>query len=83
MPSSSFTFLNFEEKNLYCEASYLSLHCTATFVILTIAPCCWPFLSTFLPPLPFLDLYAHNPPILAVAFLVPATSLLLYLRSFR
>ena len=22
-------------------------HCTAVFVIFSIAPCCWPFLSTF------------------------------------
>ena len=25
----------------------------------SIAPCCWPFLSTFLPPLPFLDLFSY------------------------
>ena len=29
-----------------------------------------PFLSTFLPPLPFSGLSSHNPPILAVVFLV-------------
>ena len=28
----------------------------------------WPFLSTFLPPLPFLDLSSRSPPILAVVF---------------
>ena len=42
----------------------------ATFIIFSIVPCCWPFLSTFLPPLPFLDLSSHNPAILAVIFLV-------------
>ena len=31
--------------------------------------CCWPFLSTFLP-LPFSALSSHDPPILAVAFIV-------------
>ena len=36
----------------------------------SIGPCCWYFLSTFLPPLPFTDLSSHNPPILAVAFRV-------------
>ena len=36
----------------------------------SIAPCYWPFLSTFLPPLSFLDLSSHNSSILAVAFLV-------------
>ena len=42
----------------------------AIWLLFSIAPCCWPFLSTFLPPLPFLDLSSHNPPILAVVFLV-------------
>ena len=40
---------------LPCEAGKLSPRCTATFVIFSIALCCWPFLSTFLPPLPFLS----------------------------
>ena len=35
-----------------------------------IAPSCWPFLSTFLLPLPFLGLSSDNPPVLAVVFLV-------------
>ena len=35
-----------------------------------LGPCCWPFLSTFLPSLPFLELSSHNPPISAVFFLV-------------
>ena len=26
------------------DAGRLSLHCTATFVIFSIVPCCWPFL---------------------------------------
>ena len=34
--------------------------------VLEFAPCCWPFLSTFLPPLPFSDLSSHNPPIFHV-----------------
>ena len=29
----------------------------------SIGPCCWPFLSTYLPPLAFLDISSHNPPI--------------------
>ena len=33
---------------------------TATFVIFSIASCCWTFLSTFIPPLPFSDLSSHN-----------------------
>ena len=49
---------------------YGSLRSTATFVSVSIGPCCWPFLSTFLPPLPFSDLSSHSPPILAVVFLV-------------
>ena len=44
--------------------------CMAAFGIFSIAPCCWIFLSTFLPPLPFLDLSSGNPPILAVVLLV-------------
>ena len=36
----------------------------------SIAPGCWPFLSMFLPPLPFLCLSSHNPPILAVVFFI-------------
>ena len=52
------------------EAGQFSLCCMATFVIFSFVPCCWPSLSTFLPPLPFLDLSSHNPPILAVVFLV-------------
>ena len=39
-----------------------------TFV--SIGHCCWPFLSTFLPPLPFSDLSSRSPPILDVVFLV-------------
>ena len=35
-----------------------------------IGPCCWPFLSTLLLPLPFSDLSSHHPPILTVVFLV-------------
>ena len=38
------------------EAGQLSLRCMATYCIVSIAPCCWPFLSTFPPPLPILDL---------------------------
>ena len=37
---------------------------------ISIGPRCWPFLSTFVPPLPFSDLSSHIPPILAVVFLV-------------
>ena len=47
----------------YVEARlvYWSLRWTATFVKKkSIDPCCWPFLSTFLPPLPFSDLSSHN-----------------------
>ena len=33
------------------------------------APCCWPFLSICLPPLPFSDLSSQNPPNVAVVFL--------------
>ena len=29
------------------------------FCFFSIAPCCWPFLSTFLPPRPLLDLSSH------------------------
>ena len=47
-----------------------SLHCTASYVIFFIAPCCWLFLSTFLLHLPFSSLPSDNPPILAVVFLV-------------
>ena len=39
-------------------------------LFLSNAPCCWPFLSIFLLPLPFSDLSSHNPPISAVVFLV-------------
>ena len=53
-----------------CEAGHPSLRCTATFGIFSIVPCCRPFLSTFLPPLPFLCLSSDNHPILAVVFLV-------------
>ena len=38
---------------------------------------CWPLLSTFLPPPPFSDLSSHNPPILAVVFLVVCNLLFL------
>ena len=31
------------------EAGQLSLRSTASFVIFPFLPCCWPFLSTFLP----------------------------------
>ena len=52
------------------DAGQLSLRCTATLVMFPIAPCCWPYLSTFLPPLPFFDTPSDNPPILPVVFLV-------------
>ena len=52
------------------EHGLLSLRCTATLVIFPIVPSCWPFLCTFLPPLPFLDLPSDNPSILAVDSLV-------------
>ena len=51
------------------EAGQLSFRYTATFVMFSIAPCCWPFLSTFLPPLLFLDLCSDNIPIVGVVFL--------------
>ena len=38
---------------------------TATFFIFSIAPCCWPFLSTFPPPLLFLELSSYDPSIFA------------------
>ena len=47
---------------------YWSLRSTAIFAF--IGPCCWPFLSIFLHPLPFSDLSSHSPPISAVVFLV-------------
>ena len=50
------------------ETDQLSLRCTATFVILSIALRCWPFLYTFLPSLPFLDISSHNPPILSIYY---------------
>ena len=50
------------------ETDQLSLRCTATFGILSIALRCWPFLYTFLPSLPFLDLSSHNPPILSIYY---------------
>ena len=51
------------------EVSYSSFHCTTTFVVISIAPCCLPFLSTFLP-LHFLDLSSDNTPILSVVLFV-------------
>ena len=46
------------------EAGLLVTPLYGCFIIFSIAPCCWLFLSTFLPPLPFLDLSSHNLPIL-------------------
>ena len=64
---------------IYCSSScfpfvgvsLVSCHFTARLILLyfSIAPCCWPFLSTFLPPLPFSDLSSQNPPNVAVVFL--------------
>ena len=48
---------------------YWSLRSTATFVNL-VPVACWPFLSIFLPRLPFSDLSSYSPPILAVVILV-------------
>ena len=53
------------------------------FCMFFIATCFWHFLSTFLPPLPFLDVFSHNPLILPEVFLVFCNLLFLYLRSFR
>ena len=36
----------------------------------SIGLCCWPFLSTFLPPLPFSHHSSRSPPIFAEVFLV-------------
>ena len=55
------------------EACHSSLRCTATFVIFSITPCCWPFLSNFLLPLPFLGLSSSIHPILIVVLLFSAT----------
>ena len=65
------------------EAGQLSLRCTSIFVMFSIASCRWPFLSTALPVLPFLNLSSGNPPILAVVFSVSAPFLFRCLRSFR
>ena len=47
-------------------------------VTFSIAPYCCPFLSTFLPPLPSLDLFSHNLPILAVVFLISLSLIFFY-----
>ena len=61
------------------EAGQLSRHCTSIFVIFSIASCRWPFLSTDLPVLPFLNLSSGNPPILAVVFSLCLCTLLVSL----
>ena len=51
--SSCFPFVGVRPVICDCDVRLL-------FFIFSIAPCCWPFLYTFLIPLPFLDLSSHN-----------------------
>ena len=60
--SSSSVFL----RSLFTQSSHLSCGLPHS----SIGPCCWPSLSTCLPPLSFSDLSLHNPPILAAVFLI-------------
>ena len=65
MPTNLF-FLSFPCCRVNCNHSLQSIW----LLLLSMNPYCWPVLSTFLRPLPFLGLSSCNHPILAVVFLV-------------